>query len=120
MRVDPHSGSPMNPQWVSINITLSAHPGMDLKSLLAVPPTEGGKGHRQGCDMGRVGENPVPVCTLKKIQVLLVPLLKALQQQFVLRPLQLQHADLLDVQSRSLCCPKDTAPIAAPGGSRHS
>lgn len=67
-----------------------------------------------------MGESPVPVCTLEKIQVLLVPLLKALQQQFVLCPLQLQHADLLDVQSMSLCCPKDRAHIAAPGGSRHS
>lgn len=56
---------------------------------------------------GRAGESLVPVGVLEEIQVLLMPLLETLQQQFVLRPLQLQHPDLPGIRGEGPC--------AAPG-----
>lgn len=119
MRADPHLGSPVGPHLAKTDVALCLPTSGQIWE--AVQPSHTPRNEDRAIDKATtretaVGESLVPVCSLKEIQVLLVPLLETLQQHFVLRPLQLQHLDLGGTQGRrSWCCPGYRVPKAPPG-----
>lgn len=84
---------------------MPAHP-RDGFGKCSSTPTPEGMDRAVGKDLteeGSTGKRLVPVGALKEIQVLLVPLLETLQQQFVLCPLQLQRPDLPGTRGEVPC-----------------